>query len=294
MKKLYSMFSLFIITFMFFGVVNVKAENTYRAYKFGEVIEAQVDKSGHKGTFIVIGDSPTTSDEVVVIQKNGGLDATVKDLKIKYTDDGKEKIIEKVAVNNATVRTSITLGMGQTDNLLDTISNEFNGYVRIDENHDFGVMTYLQYHAMLTEYGQDKIDAAFKGQKYWLNNGAVAGSDGKPLEPNFTDNDTYKINGANNSFDVTSDGQTTSYGMNLYGRLVNGQYKTQDLYDDSEGTNETEYEPAIILTLCKPAIVVPPTENPPTADMNIIMLSVVGILSLGVVVLTTKRIISIK
>lgn len=295
MKKVFSFVSLFIITFMFFGMMNVEAEKVYKSYTIGEEITAQVDKNGHTGKFIVIEDSDTKSDEVVVIQKNGGLDDTVKALQIKYVDGGVEKTIGKVAVNNATVRTNITYQLGQTDRLLDVISEKFNGYIRTEKGKVFGIMRYegkgegvLSYTELVKKYGQEKVDKVFEGQNYWINDGAA---NADPI--NFDDSDPYTINGTNNSFDVTVDGEKQVYKFNKYARIINKQYRNTALPTADEKV-DVLYEPAIMITLCKKDIVVPNNPNPNTADMNIIMLSIVGILSLGVVVLTTKKILAIK
>ncbi len=296
MKKIFSLVSVFVIGFMFWSSIYVKAENVYKAYTIGEEITAQVDKSGHKGKFIVIEDSDTKSDEVVVIQKNGGLDDTLKALGIKYEDGGKEKTVDKLAVNNATIRFNITFGDGQTDKVLDVISEEFNGYIRTEKGKVFGVMPYegtgegvLSYTALVNKYGQEKVDKVFEGQNYWINDGA----DPKG-KPQFLDGDIYTINGANNSLDIKrTNGSTTSYVFEKFGRIINKEYRSGNLTSTKEAM-DVLYEPAIMITLCKKNIVVPNNPNPPTADMNIIMLSIVGLLSLGVIVLTTKKIVSIK
>ena len=115
MKKIFSILSMFLMTFTVFGMTSVKAENTYKSYKVGEVIEAQVDKQGNKGKFIVIGDSPTTSDEVVVIQKNDGLNTAIKNRNIKYDSNNDFTIdsrdtgtIQDIKVTNAEIRSAIT------------------------------------------------------------------------------------------------------------------------------------------------------------------------------------------
>lgn len=295
MKKIFSILSMFLMTFTVFGMTSVKAENTYKSYKVGEVIEAQVDKQGNKGKFIVIGDSPTTSDEVVVIQKNDGLNTAIKNRNIKYDSNNDFTIdsrdtgtIQDIKVTNAEIRSAITFnnagaGIGTVNRFITQAPELFSGYIRVNEGHIFGLMTTEDYSKLVTKYGQDTVDKIFANDNYWLNDGAATEE-----ELQFTDNDTYKINSANNSFEVydTPDHISKKYSLPKYARVVNKQLQTTALTDLS-----VEYEPAIMITLCKTAIVVPNTPNPDTADMNVIMLSIIGILSLGIIVLSTKKII---
>lgn len=298
MKKVLKVIYAVIIMALVVGIMPIKAENVYKSYVIGEKITAQIDDKGHTGNFIVIANSDTKSDEVAVIQQNKGLDTTLKALKIRYDSNGdfiidnsnesEDGFIETLEVTNAEIRAALTFtnagsAVTTTDRFLSQAAGLFNGYIRTGENKKFGVMTTTDYAKMIEDYGQDSVDKVFKGQNYWLSDGSAYNN-----PPQFTDNDDFVIDSANNKFIVNENAETT-YTMGKYARVLNAEMATTTI---SGNDLLKKYEPAIMFTLCKKYVVTPDNPNPDTADMNIIIMVSLGVLALGVVVISTKKILS--
>lgn len=299
MKKILRLFSLVMISVFFVGIITVNAEEkVYKDYVIGEKITAKIDDKGHTGNFIVIENSDTTSDEVVVIQANHGLDDVIKASNIRYDSNHDFKIDDNDAymtdleVTNVEVRTYLAYGSNNytsIDRFITQAPGLFNGYIRTI-NKKFGVMTVgtddSDYNYLVNKYGQDAVNKVFKGQNYWL-------SDGLPSStvPQFVETESYhyEFAPAENSLKIynSSNVNTQNISFPKYARVLDAQLATTAL----TGTNlTTKYEPAIMFTLCKQYIVTPDTVNPDTADMNIIIMAIVGVLAIEMVILSTRKI----
>ena len=299
MKKIMKLLYVFLLAILFLGINPVNAETAYKIYTIGEKITAQLDDKGHTGDFIVIENSDSKSDEVVVVQQNGGLDATLKALKIQYDSTGdfdittNDAFLNDLKVTNAEVRTATTFGYDYTKagRLIVLAPTLFNGYIRTSNGNGGSTGTLAKKIGIMTEadwenLDKDAIKKALGGQYYWLSDGAAF------TPPTFTDGDTYTIDSANNKFVAHTAAGDIDYSFNdHYVRLVEGNVVKTGL-SSTELTN-TKYEPMIYITLCKKDIVTPDIVNPSTADMNIVMLMMLGLLSGAIIIISTKKVLSI-
>ena len=271
MKKIINGLYVLILTALLLGVspVKVKAENVYKAYVVGEKITAQIDDEGHTGNFIVIENSDTKSDEVAVIQQNNGLNGILEGFKM-----------DSLKVTNARIGEYRALQLGPINAFLSNAPSKMNGYIRTKDK-PFGMMTKEDYDTLSNKYGADYMKKIFEGQNYWLPSG-----DADKIVPG-TDTEGYKINEGANTITYGS-GSPQTFKDNS--RILNAVYQEGEITTDHANT---KYEPAIKIVLCKKNIVTPNVPNADTADMNIIMLTIVGILSSAVIVISTKKILSI-